>query len=67
MSETQGLLLKYLPAGGCLLEIGCGSGRDSAFLLAKGFDMTAIDASAEMLGEAKIHPPQLAGSLYHES
>lgn len=67
MSETQGLLLKYLPAGGSVLEIGCGSGRDSAFLLAKGFDMTAIDASAEMLGEAKIHHPQLAGCLYHES
>ena len=67
MSETQGLLLKYLLGRGRVLEIGCGSGRDSAFLLAKGFDMTAIDASAGMLAEAQHQHPNLAGRLFHES
>ena len=66
MSKTQALLLKYLPAGGRVLEIGCGSGRDSAFLLANGFDVAAIDASAEMLIQAQRHHPQLAGRLSPE-
>ena len=40
-----------------LLEIGCGSGRDASFMTARGFQVTAIDASGEMIEHAKrVHP-----------
>ena len=40
-----------------LLEIGCGSGRDAAFLCTKGFEVTATDGSEAMLREAaRLHP-----------
>lgn len=48
-----------------ILELGCGSGRDAAFLnrLGRGNSLTATDASPEMLREAvRIHP-EIAGSL----
>ena len=36
-------LLRFLPAGGKTLEVGCGSGRMSRFLAEAGFDTTALD------------------------
>ena len=40
-----------------LLEIGCGSGRDACFMVAGGFQVTATDASVEMIAHAKkLHP-----------
>lgn len=41
--------LKYLPAGGQLLDIGCGEGADSVFFGKKGFHVTAIDKNKEYL------------------
>lgn len=42
-----------------LLEIGCGSGRDASFMAASGFQVTAVDASAEMIQHAKAMHPEL--------
>ena len=57
MSAIHHLLLRHLPAKACVLEIGCGSGRESAFLLRHGYDVTAVDASAAMITEAvRLHP-----------
>jgi SAM-dependent methyltransferase len=38
-----------VPAGARILELGCGVGRVTHPLLARGFDVTAVDESAEML------------------
>lgn len=67
MNYTHRNLLRHLPEGGKVLEIGCGSSRDAAFLLNHGFDITAIDASSEMLSTSIAHHPELAGRTYHAS
>jgi len=40
-----------------LLELGCGSGRDAAYLISRGYNVTVSDGSQNMLNEAfKLHP-----------
>ena len=48
MSEQYHFFLKYLPAGCKLLDLGCGSGRDSAYFASFGFKVTAVDGSEEL-------------------
>ena len=48
MSEQYALFLKHLPQKGKLLDLGCGSGRDSAYFSALGFEVTAVDGSEEL-------------------
>ena len=42
----------HLPAGGAVLDAGCGSGRDSAAFLQAGFAVTAFDAVPELARRA---------------
>jgi SAM-dependent methyltransferase len=58
-------IMKYLPRSGQLLDLGCGSGRDAAFFLAQGYDVTALDGSEAMLREAAAYHPELVGRLLH--
>jgi SAM-dependent methyltransferase len=44
---------ELLPAGGQVLELGCGGGQDSAALLALGLDVTPTDGSPELAAEAQ--------------
>jgi SAM-dependent methyltransferase len=61
--ETVGLdmhnaldeFIEELPEGASILDLGCGSGRDSLYLIEHGFDVTAMDASEEMCDLASIH------------
>ena len=64
MSALHQLLLRYLPPRCRVLEIGCGSGRDAAFLLSHGYDVTATDASASMLALAAQRHPELTSRLH---
>ncbi len=48
MSKCRGRFLKYVKKGGCLLDAGCGSGRDSDAFLQEGYKLVAFDASEEM-------------------
>lgn len=41
--------LKYVPISGSILDAGCGSGRDIKTFLELGYDVTAFDASVEMV------------------
>jgi SAM-dependent methyltransferase len=55
MQECWDSFTKLLPEGGSILDLGCGSGRDSAYFISCGFDVTAMDASEEMCSLASIH------------
>ena len=48
MSQQYRLFRKYLPDGGKILDLGCGSGRDSAYFQSLGFEVTAVDGSQEL-------------------
>ena len=54
--------LRYIPDKGKILDVGCGSGRDSLYFINNGYDVTSIDASEEMVklssaltGQSTIH------------
>ena len=53
MSEQYRFFLKHLTPGSKLLDLGCGSGRDSAYFSALGFDVTAVDGSEELCKRVK--------------
>lgn len=47
-----------VPAGGTVLDIGCGSGRPiAAYLIARGYDVTGIDSSPTMIELARDNFP----------
>jgi mutator protein MutT len=48
MDEIRGEFINLLPRGGHILDLGCGSGRDSRVFLDHGFIVTATDASEEI-------------------
>jgi SAM-dependent methyltransferase len=49
--------LKQYFRPGPTVDVGCGSGRDTAWLAANGFDSIGIDASAGLLAEARRRHP----------
>ncbi|HEY8542170.1 MAG TPA: class I SAM-dependent methyltransferase [Pseudothermotoga sp.] len=44
-----------LPKGSYILDVGCGTGRHSVELAKRGYNVTGIDISEEMLKEARKH------------
>lgn len=46
--ETQKHFQKLLPERGCILDFGCGSGRDTKYFLSQHFKVDAIDGSEEL-------------------
>ncbi len=53
MMTIQKKFISYIPKGGKVLDLGCGSGRDSLFFKELGYDVTAVDGSAEMCIQAE--------------
>ncbi|HWJ71285.1 MAG TPA: class I SAM-dependent methyltransferase [Sphingobium sp.] len=52
-------LLADVPAGGAILDAGCGSGEPmAAYLLARGFTVTGVDAAPPLLELARQRYPQ---------
>jgi len=49
MSELYQPFCQMLPMGAKILDAGCGSGRDTQFFIAAGFEVVAIDASSKMV------------------
>jgi SAM-dependent methyltransferase len=49
--------------GARILDLGCGSGRDLNNLIDAGYDAFGVDASAEMLSQARRRFPQLSDRL----
>lgn len=53
--ELRREFLSYLEEGDTILDMGCGSGRDSLAFYEQGYDVTPLDASEEMCKLAEIH------------
>ncbi len=63
VDNIHSLLLNTFSTKSYLLDIGCGSGRDAAFMHQNAYDVLAIDGSREMITEAKRCHPELADRL----
>lgn len=55
LSEIRCRFLAHIPAGGLILDAGCGSGRDSKAFLEGGYRIVAFDASPELAALAAKH------------
>ena len=47
-TETQDLFLSLLKPNSCILDFGCGSGRDTRYFLRRGYRVEAIDGSEKL-------------------
>ncbi len=57
-SDMYALLLRHFSPGPTV-DVGCGSGRDLAWLTAQGFDALGVEASTGLLTQARtLHPDQ---------
>jgi SAM-dependent methyltransferase len=57
--DLQDLIKRFFIGGGATADIGCGSGREVAWLNANGFPATGFDASEGLLAEARRRYPSL--------
>ena len=48
ISDQLLVFLNHIPTGGKILDGGCGTGRDSLYMIQQGYDVTAFDASEKM-------------------
>ena len=48
MSPLYSEFLSFLPDQGAILDLGCGSGRDSRFFIDRGYRVVAVDGSSEL-------------------
>jgi SAM-dependent methyltransferase len=51
--RTRAALERAVPAGGHIVDLGCGPGTDALYFAAKGYRVTAIDWSTAMVDEAR--------------
>ncbi|MBN3833216.1 methyltransferase domain-containing protein [Burkholderia sp. Ac-20344] len=56
-------LLEQHFSPGPTADVGCGAGRDTAWLASRGFDVRGYDASAALLDEARRRHPDLTFEL----
>ena len=48
MADLHTRFLREIPAGGIILDAGCGSGRDAKAFMNQGYRLVAFDASVEL-------------------
>lgn len=53
MSDIYSHFIKHLKDGSLILDVGCGSGRDTKAFLDMGYKVDAFDASSEMVDRAR--------------
>lgn len=66
MSNAQEHFEKYLKPGQSILDLGCGSGRDSKSFIDKGYTVTAVDGSEEICKIASAYIGQKVEHLSFE-
>ena len=54
MTNTYKEFLKLVPEGGKILDLGCGSGRDSMNFIKLGYEVTAVDGAKELAKRASV-------------
>ena len=54
MSDIQSRFLQEIPSGALILDLGCGSGRDSKLFSELGYRVTAVDGSPELCKRAEV-------------
>lgn len=55
LDDIRNEFIDYLPEDSEIMDLGCGSGRDSLYFMERGFDVTAVDGSKELCELASIH------------
>ena len=58
-ADLHALVRRFFRAAGRTADIGCGSGREVAFLASNGFDAIGYDASDALLEQARTRYPKL--------
>lgn len=66
MTPLYERFLPWVPAGGAILDAGCGSGRDTLAFRERGYRVTAFDASPELARLAETHTGQVVHVLRFE-
>jgi SAM-dependent methyltransferase len=66
VAELWQTFSRFFEAGQKVLEIGCGSGRDAAYMIKLGCDVRAIDGSVELCKKAvELHPELENRVVFH--
>jgi SAM-dependent methyltransferase len=58
-TDLQAVVRQFFIPGGPSADVGCGSGRDAAWLTANGFPARGFDASEGLLAEARQRYPHI--------
>ena len=67
MSHLYNDFLKHIPKGGHILDLGCGSGRDSVEFIKQGYNVTAVDGSKELsIAASKLIEQEVICSKFEE-
>ena len=63
LADLHALLLSLLPKQERIVELGSGSGRDGAFLVAQGYDWMGIEGARAMAARSRALHPDLQGRI----
>lgn len=55
VSDLYEMFLANIPENGKILDLGCGSGRDSKYFLEQGYTVTAVDGSKKLCKLATLY------------
>ncbi|VVE39368.1 class I SAM-dependent methyltransferase [Pandoraea terrigena] len=63
--DMYALLMRHFVAGGRTIDVGCGNGRDAAWLAQQGFDVVGYDSSPALIELARQSFPWVTFHIGH--